>query len=94
MRVRELWLRLAQMETEKLRAVEVAVEEERKRGMEILTKERLVIDREKREMKQEKEKIGKDREALNDQILMFQQSQVRESDLINKLQVCVSVQCY
>ena len=91
MRVRELWLRLAQMETEKLRAVEVAVEEERKRGMEILTKERLVIDREKREMKQEKEKIGKDREALNDQILMFQQSQARESDLINKLQVCVSV---
>ena len=88
MRVRELWLRLAQMETEKLRAVEVAVEEERKRGMEILTKERLVIDREKREMKQEKEKIGKDREALNDQILMFQQSQARESDLINKLQVC------
>ena len=88
MRVRELWLRLAQMETEKLRAVEVAVEEERKRGMEIVTKERLVIDRERREIKQEKEKINKDREALNDQILMFQQTQARESDLINKLQVC------
>ena len=82
-----MWLRLAQMETEKLRAVEVAVEEERKRGVEILSKEKLVMEREKREIKAEREKLGQEREKLDHQLLMFQQSQARESDLINKLQV-------
>ena len=45
MRVTELWLRLAQMETEKLWAVEVSVEEERERGSKILANERLKVDR-------------------------------------------------
>ena len=75
------------METEKLRAVEEAVEVERKRGAEILVKERLAMEKEKREMKLKEEKIGQDRAALDQQIIMFQQSQTRESDLINKLQV-------
>ena len=35
------------METEKLRAVEEAVEVERKRGAEILVKERLAMEKEK-----------------------------------------------
>ena len=87
MRVRELWLRLAQMETEKLRAVEVAVEEERKRGVEILSKEKLVMEREKRELKEERERLSREREKLDQQLTMYQQSQSRESDLINKLQV-------
>ena len=38
-------------------------------------------------MKLKEEKIGQDRAALDQQIIMFQQSQTRESDLINKLQV-------
>ena len=75
------------METEKLRAVEEAVEVERKRGVEILVKERLAMEKEKRGMKLKEEKIGQDRAALDQQIIMFQQSQTRESDLINKLQV-------
>ena len=91
MRVRELWVRLAQMETEKLRAVEVAVEEERKRGVEILSKEKLVLEREKREIKADREKLSQEREKLDQQLLMYQQSQARESDLINKLQVSVMI---
>ena len=87
MRVRELWLRLAQMETEKLRAVETAVEEERKRGAEILIKERLGLDREKRELNSEREKLGKEREAYEQQLSRFKESQGRETDLVNKLQV-------
>ena len=75
------------METEKLRAVEEAVEVERKRGAETFVKERLAMEKEKREMKLKEEKIGQDRAALDQQIIMFQQSQTRESDLINKLQV-------
>ena len=87
MRVRELWLRLAQMETEKLRAVETAVEEERKRGAEILIKERLGLDREKRELNSKREKLGREREAYEQQLSRFKESQGRETDLVNKLQV-------
>ena len=94
MRVRELWLRLAQMETEKLRAVETAVEEERKRGAEIIIKERLVLEREKRELSSERGKMVREREALEQQMKMFKESQTREAEMVNKLQVkyliCVS----
>ena len=75
------------METEKLRAVEVAVEEERKRSTEILIKERLGLDREKREMRSEREKLAREREALEQQVTRFSESQAREADLVNKLQV-------
>ena len=75
------------METEKLRAVETAVEEERKRGSEILIKERLGLDREKRELHSEREKLGKEREAYEQQLTRFKESQGRETDLVNKLQV-------
>ena len=88
MRVRELWLRLAQMETEKLRAVEIAVEEERKRGSEILAKERLKVDRDRRELETQRERLERDREILEQQRIVFQQTQAREADLVNKLQVC------
>ena len=87
MRVRELWVRLAQMETEKLRAVEQAVEEERRRASDILSKERLVLDRERKECQLEKDKISQDRMVLDQQQQMFKQSQAREADLVNKLQV-------
>ena len=87
MRVRELWLRLAQMETEKLRAVETAVEEERKRGAEIIIKERLVLEREKRELSSERGKMVREREALEQQMKMFKASQTREAEMVNKLQV-------
>ena len=87
MRVRELWLRLAQMETEKLRAVEVAVEEERKRGSEILAKERLKVDRDKRELESQRERLEGERAILEQQRLVFQQTQAREADLVNRLQV-------
>ena len=87
MRVRELWLRLAQMETEKLRAVEVAVEEERKRGSEILAKERLKVDRDKRELESQRERLDGDRAILEQQRLVFQHTQAREAELVNKLQV-------
>ena len=85
--MRELWVRLAQMETDKLRAVELAVEEERKRATEILTKEKLVMDRERREVQVERDRLSQDRIALDQQIEMFKQSQAREADLVNKLQV-------
>ena len=75
------------METEKLRAVETAVEEERKRGAEILIKERLGLDREKRELLSDRERLGKEREALDQQTSRFKESQTREADLVNKLQV-------
>ena len=39
-RVRELWIRLAQMEAEKIKAVEAAVEEERRKGWEAARRER------------------------------------------------------
>ena len=87
MRVRELWLRLAQMETEKLRAVETAVEEERKRGAEIIIKERLVLEREKRDLSTDRGKLVREREALEQQRKMFQDSQSREAEMVNKLQV-------
>ena len=87
MRVRELWLRLAQMETEKLRAVETAVEEERKRGAEIIIKERLGLEREKRELSSERGKLVREREALEQQMKMFKESQGREAEMVNKLQV-------
>ena len=94
MRVRELWLRLAQMETEKLRAVETAVEEERKRGAEIIIKERLVLEREKRDLSTDRGKLVREREALEQQRKMYQDSQSREAEMVNKLQVkyliCVS----
>ena len=91
MRVRELWLRLAQMETEKLRAVEIAVEEERKRGSEILAKERLKVDRDKRELESQRERLDGDRAILEQQRLVFQQTQAREAELVNKLQVGHSI---
>ena len=87
MRVRELWLRLSQMETEKLRAVEIAVEEERKRGSEILAKERLKVDRDRRELDSQRERLDGDRAILEQQRLVFQQTQAREAELVNKLQV-------
>ena len=87
MRVRELWLRLAQMETEKLRAVETAVEEERKRGAEIIIKERLVLEREKRDLSTDRGKLVREREALEQQRKMYQDSQSREAEMVNKLQV-------
>ena len=86
-RVRELWVRLAQMEAEKLRAVEQAVEEERKNGTEIIRKERNVLDREKENLVREKEQLRQEKEAIEQRMKLSSESQVRQAELVNRLQV-------
>ena len=86
-RVRELWVRLAQMETEKLRAVEEAVEEERRVRMEDVQKERIILERERNDLAREKEQIRRERDAIDHNRRMGAESQAREAELVNRLQV-------
>ena len=67
--------------------VEAAVEEERRRGVELLAKERLGLERARREAGAEREQLGRDREALDQQRASLQQTRAREADIVNKLQV-------
>ena len=67
--------------------VEAAVEEERRRGVELLAKERLGLERARREAGAEREQLGRDREALEQQRASLQQTRAREADIVNKLQV-------
>ena len=60
---RELWIRLAQMEAEKLKAVELAVEEERRRVGEKKEEERRVVEREREEVGRLREEARLEREA-------------------------------
>lgn len=60
---RELWIRLAQMEAEKLKAVELAVEEERRRVAEKKEEERRVVEREREEVGRLREEARVEREA-------------------------------
>merc|ERR1712106_411681 len=85
-RVRELWVRLAQMEAEKLRAVEEAVEEERRIGTDALQKERIILERDKYELAKEKEQMRREREAMDLKMRSINESQTREADMVNKLQ--------
>ena len=87
-RVRELWVRLAQMEAEKLRAVEDAVEEERRTGKEALDREKFIMEEERTKIFNEREDMKREREAMELKYKHFIESQERESDLVNKLQVC------
>ena len=87
-RVRELWVRLAQMEAEKLRAVEQAVEEERRIGAETSRKDKIVLDREKEYILKEKEQLRREREDTEQQMRRYVESQARQTDLVNRLQVC------
>ena len=86
-RVRELWVRLAQMETEKLRAVEEAVEAERRLGMEDVQKERIILERERNELAIEKEQIRRERDAIDQNKRMAAERQAREAEMVNRLQV-------
>jgi len=85
-RVRELWVRLAQMEAEKLRAVEQAVEEERRIGAETSRKDKIVLDREKEYILKEKEQLRREREDTEQQMRRYVESQARQTDLVNRLQ--------
>jgi hypothetical protein len=86
-RVRDLWVRLAQMETEKLRAVEEAVAEERRLGMEDVQKERIILEKERNDLAREKEQIRRERDAIDQNRRMGAESQAREAELVNRLQV-------
>ena len=86
-RVRELWVRLAQMETEKLRAVEEAVEAERRLGMEDVEKERIILERGRNELAIEKEQIRRERDAIDQNKRMAAEIQAREAEMVNILQV-------
>ena len=63
------------------------MEEERRRGVELLAKERLGLERARREAGAEREQLGRDREALDQQRASLQQTRAREADIVNKLQV-------
>ena len=79
-RVRELWLRLAQADTERLRAVEEAVAAERK-----MAGERRVA-----EVEAGREawlQLEREREQHQHQLRAHTESRAREADLVNKLQV-------
>ena len=86
-RVRELWIRLAQMEAEKLKAVEQAVEEERRRVEGKREAARRVAEREREEVARLRLEAGQEREAARYQLLSAQESQARQVDLVNRLQV-------
>ena len=60
---RELWIRLAQMEAEKLKAVELAVEEERRRVAEKKVEERRAVEQEREEAERVREEARVEREA-------------------------------
>ena len=63
------------------------MEEERQRGVELLAKERLGLERARREAGAEREQLGRDREALEQQRASLQHTRAREADIVNKLQV-------
>jgi hypothetical protein len=86
-RVRELWVRLAQMETEKSRAVEEAVEAERTLWMEDVQKGRIILEKERNDLGREEEQIRRERDAIDQNRRMAAESQAREAALVNKLQV-------
>ena len=60
---RELWIRLAQMEAEKLKAVELAVEEERRRVAEKKEDERRAVEQEREEAGRLRQEARAEREA-------------------------------
>ena len=86
-RVRELWIRLAQMEAEKIKAVEAAVEEERRKGWEAARREREEARREKEAAVGEREAGARAREEAAIKMRGVAESQARQADLVNKLQV-------
>ena len=86
-RLRELWVRLAQMEAEKFRAVEEAIEEGRRLETEALQKEKIILERDKQELHQAKEQMRKDKEAMNQKMRSIMEGQKRDADLVNRLQV-------
>ena len=86
-RVRELWVRLAQMEAEKFRAVEEAIEEGRRLETEALQKDKIIMERDKQELHQAKDQMRKDKEAMNQKMRSIMEGQKRDADLVNRLQV-------
>ena len=86
-RVRELWVRLAQMEAEKFRAVEEAIEEGRRLETEALQKEKILLERDKHELLKAKEQMKKDKEAMDQKMRSIVEGQKRDADLVNRLQV-------
>ena len=85
--LRELWIRLAQMEAEKLKAVELAVEEEKRRVAEKRQEERRIVQQEREEAERLRKEAKEEREAGRAALQGAQQSQARQVELVNRLQV-------
>ena len=85
--LRELWIRLAQMEAEKLKAVELAVEEEKRRVAEKRQEERRIVQQEREEVERLRKEAKEEREAGRAALQGAQQSQARQVELVNRLQV-------
>ena len=85
--LRELWIRLAQMEAEKLKAVELAVEEEKRRVAEKRQEERRIVQQEREEAERLRKEAKEEREAGRAALQGAQQSHARQVELVNRLQV-------
>ena len=75
------------MEAEKLKAVELAVEGERRRVAEKKEQERRIMEQEKEEAGRLREEAKVEREAGRAALLGAHESQARQVELVNRLQV-------
>lgn len=78
-RVRELWIRLAQMETDKIKSVEIAVEKERRKWENVVQEER-------RKVETERIRVEEGRLELKMGTRGMVESQARQVNLVNSLQ--------
>jgi hypothetical protein len=75
------------MEAEKLKAVEAAVEEERRRVAGRQEEERAAMAREREEVRGEREAAWGEREAVRLLTESARAGQARQADMVNRLQV-------
>jgi hypothetical protein len=97
-RNQELKVKLAQMEEEKLRAVQLAVEiakeEEKRIGEDRILKERSILDREREQWRKEIEELRNEHvQAALQNEKKSKESQDRQAEMVNKLQVRVLCHC-